>query len=141
MFGTSKIHGIEFFNCKSNNWEYVKIKDLKIIAILGTNSDVDMGRWNSGHCISIIFGREQQLIFNDITDINFGWKSECLPITIYLCGENNVKIPTLCAEANNYMKLKEYDEETSCMFCYLPPMTFDNRFDTCEYNHPKILTK
>ena len=141
MFGTSKIQGIEFFNGKSNSWEYTKIKDIKIIAILGTNSGVDMGRWNSGHCVSVIFGQEQQKSFNNITDIAFTWKSDYLPITIYLCGENDVKIPTLCAEANNYMKLEEYDEETSSIFCYLPPMTFDNRFDTCEYNHPKILTK
>lgn len=33
--------------------------------------------------------------------------------------------------------LPEYEEETSCMFCYLPPMIFDRKFDSCEYNHPK----
>ena len=148
MYGKSNIHGIEYFSHKSNKWKYSNIKDLKALTILGYNPKCnDLGRWNTGHNLSIIFGQEQKEVYEDIIYIfSFGKceknedginiiSNDYLPFTIYLIGENNVKIPVLCAEGNGWSKC-EYDEETACIFVYLPAMIFDDKFDTNEHNNP-----
>jgi len=132
VFGSAKIHGIEYWNLKTKKWQYTTIKDLRLLTILGCHKDVDLGRWNTGHNLSIIFGQDQKEAYEDLCSM-FG-QPKYFPIPLYLCGENSIKIPVLCSEGNNWMKL-DYDEETACLFVYLPAMIFDNKFDNCEYNH------
>jgi hypothetical protein len=149
-FGTYNIHGIEYFNIKTNKWEYSTIKDLKLIALIGSNGN-DIGQWQSGHCLKIILGKEQEDADKNITEI-FNNSRENLnpefyfPIRLYLCGEDNIKIPVLCSEGNKKTRERkyneetsclenEYDEETSCFFAYLPAMTIDSKFDQNKYNH------
>jgi hypothetical protein len=137
MFGKFKICGIKYFHFKSKKWKYTTIKDLKVLTVLGYNSGTDLKQWNTGHNLSLIFGQKQKKAFNDIC-LLFEFGDKYMPMTIYLCGENKVKIPVLCAEGNNFMSLPEYDEETGCLFAYIPPMIFDIKFDNWEHNHSEF---
>ena len=68
-FGTYNIHGIEYFNIKTKKWEYSTIKDLKLIALIGRSNGNDIGHWQSGHCLKIVFGKEQEEANENITEI------------------------------------------------------------------------
>lgn len=140
-FGSAKINKIEYFSNKKQKWKRSNIKDLRILAVAGTTpSDGEPYRWNRGHNLCVVFGQDQKKVYEDIISV-IKINSQYTPFLIYLMGKNGIKIPTLCSEANDWVKLGKYDEETACIFTYLPPMTFDNEWDKCEYNHPKIKTK
>lgn len=143
-FGLAEISGIEWFSFKSKTIKRCSIKKLEFLCCAGTTaSDPKNHSFQKGVGLTIIFGKDQEEQFDDISWVfnqNYGLDdtvmNDFLPFTIYLLGKNGIKIPTLCASGNGYNLLHGNNEETACLFTYTSPCIFDtsHRDENCPSN-------